>query len=146
MADAGADFLHVYRFFLRHTDDPHDSYQSSARVFRGCLPSGGGGFAKDLCYALGLYRVVDSLSLAAAARHADIVSLLFAGKVALAELPVLGRLTDAGLVVRPGIIPPPFLDRRALAQRLAGLRPAARQYVPDSPSSSAPALATRLAP
>jgi hypothetical protein len=90
--------------------------------------------------------VVDTLSLAAAARHADIVGLLFAGKVALAELPALGRLADAGLVSRPGIIPPPFLDRRALAQRLASLRPAERQYVPDAKTSSAPALATRLAP
>jgi uncharacterized protein (TIGR02421 family) len=146
MAEAGADFLQVYRFFLRHTDDPHDSYQQSARVFRGCLPTGGGGFAKDLCYAIGLYRVVDALSLSAAAKHADIVGMLFAGKVALAELPTLGKLTDAGVVARPGIIPPPFLDRRALAQRLASLRPAARQYVPDANSSSAPALATRLAP
>ena len=146
MADGGADFLQVYRFFFRHTDEPHDSYQQTARVFRGCLPSGAGGFAKDLCYSLGLYRVVDALSLAAAARHADIVGLLFAGKVALTELPALSRLADAGLVTRPGIIPPPFLDRRALAQRLASLRPAARQYVPDAKTSSAPALATRLAP
>jgi uncharacterized protein (TIGR02421 family) len=146
MAEGGADFLQVYRFFYRHTDDPHDSYQQAARVFRGCLPSGAGGFAKDLCYALGLYRVVDALSHAAAARHADIVGLMFAGKVALGELPTLGKLTAAGLVARPGIIPPPFLDRRALAHRLASLRPAERQYVPDANVSSAPALATRLAP
>lgn len=122
MADTGADFLQVYRYFLQASDDPRDSYQQSVRVFRGSLPSGGGPFAKDLCYAIGLYRVTEWLGHTAAARRDAAIKLLFAGKTALADIGTLERLNDVGLVHLPKIVPPPFLDRRALGQRLAGIR------------------------
>src|SRR5437764_44143 len=54
MAEAGADFRDVYRFFLG-SHDPAESYRLAARVFRGSLPSGGP-FTKDLRYREGLVR------------------------------------------------------------------------------------------
>ena len=145
MAEAGADFLQVYRHFLRFTDEPHDSYQQAVRVFRGSLPAGCGPFAKDLCYALGLYRVIDKLSHATFAGAGDAVSLLFAGKTSLTEFGTLSRLRDLGLVAPPAIVPPPFHDRRALRHRVAGLRPAPGLYVPHTQISSNPTLVARQA-
>jgi uncharacterized protein (TIGR02421 family) len=145
MAEAGADFLQVYRHFLKFTDEPGDSYQQAVRVFRGSLPAGCGPFAKDLCYALGLSRVLAALSPAAAAGHDDAM-LLFSGKTAIAELGTLGRLHEARLVARPGIVPPPFLDRRALAQRLTALHPPAGSYVSDTRSSLPRPLVTGPTP
>jgi hypothetical protein len=48
----------------------------------------------------------------------DRLQLLFAGKVALADLPVLDSLATASLVARPAFLPPPFADLAALAARL----------------------------
>jgi uncharacterized protein (TIGR02421 family) len=124
MAEAGADFLQVYRHFLRFTDDPHDSYHQAVRVFRGSRPDGCGPFAKDLCYAVGLCRVLQALAPAATAGDARTVNLLLTGKTALPELPALARLADAGLVTRAAIIPPPYRDRRALVELFQALRPA----------------------
>src|SRR5207248_10595704 len=48
MAEAGADFLEVYRFFLQEGYKPRDSYQHTTRPFRGSLPEGCRPFTKDL--------------------------------------------------------------------------------------------------
>ena len=40
LAEEGADFLEVYRFFLSEGYDPRESYQHTMRIFRGGLPRG----------------------------------------------------------------------------------------------------------
>ncbi len=121
MAQAGANFLDVYRHFLDATDDPRDSYHQAARVFRGSLPAGGGPFTKDLSYALGLVRVVRAVR--ATPRHGvdDLLRLLFCGKTALDELEDLRSLLAAGVVRPAAFVPPPAADGATRAHRLGRL-------------------------
>lgn len=121
LADEGADFRDLFRFFLADFDDPRDAYQQSARVFRGSLPAGAGPFAKDRTYALGLVRVLRAAQSAVCNHRIDRLQLLFTGKVALADLPVLNVLADAEMLDRPAFLPPPFNDLSALAARLHAL-------------------------
>jgi uncharacterized protein (TIGR02421 family) len=132
LAEAGADFLDVFRYFAGHGLTPRESYQQAARVFRGSLPAGGP-FTKDLAYAHGFAEVGHFLQEAVRSRRTRLVPLLFAGKVSVADLPDLDELATAGLVERPALLPPPFADLRALVAWLccagclrppAGLRPA----------------------
>jgi uncharacterized protein (TIGR02421 family) len=48
LAEAGANFLDVYRFYLQEGYDRREAYQHSVRVFRGSLPACCWPFTKDL--------------------------------------------------------------------------------------------------
>jgi uncharacterized protein (TIGR02421 family) len=114
MAEAGADFLQVYRFFLSEGCEPSEAYQHATRIFRGSLPSGGP-FTKDLCYSRGFVLVYNFIRLAVTRGRVRRVPLLFCGKTNLADLRTLAELADEGLVAPPGCLPPPFADLHALA-------------------------------
>jgi uncharacterized protein (TIGR02421 family) len=114
MAEDGADFLDVYRFFADQGCSPRESYQHAARIFRGSLPAGCGPFTKDLSYSKGFVEVFDFLRLASRTGLARRIPLLFAGKTCLQDMPALAELADAGLVLPPRQLPPPFADLRAL--------------------------------
>jgi uncharacterized protein (TIGR02421 family) len=118
MAEDGADFREVYSFFLADVGQPRNAFQQAARVFRGSLPTGVGPFAKDRTYALGLVRLLRTAHAACCANRGDRLQLLFVGKSALADLPLLEALVGAGLIARPTFLPPPFADLTALAARL----------------------------
>src|SRR5262249_5533025 len=64
MAEAGATFLEVYRYFLGEGYDPREGYQHTMRIFRGSLPEGCGPFTKDLCYSKGFVLVYNFIRLA----------------------------------------------------------------------------------
>jgi uncharacterized protein (TIGR02421 family) len=116
LADAGADFLEVFRFLAGKGHSPHESYQQAARVFRGSLPQAAGPFAKDLAYGVGLWRVARFLCGGAD----DLaVGLLWCGKTALADVEPLTRLAGAGLVRPPDRLPFSPHDGRRLAACLA---------------------------
>jgi len=125
-AEAGADFLEVYRFYLDEGYAPRACYQHTVRVFRGSLPSGCGPFTKDLCYAKGFVQVCEHVRRAVECANSAKVTLLFCGKTMLAELPVLAQLVDDGLVVPPRYVPPTFADARRLAARM--------HFFPDFPT------------
>jgi uncharacterized protein (TIGR02421 family) len=114
LADAGADFRDVYRFFLNHSDDARDSFHQAARIFRGSLPTGCGPFAKDIAYALGLTRVIRATRHEVEGGRPARLALLFCGKVALDELPVLNQLVTTGLVHRPTFVPQKLFNACAL--------------------------------
>jgi uncharacterized protein (TIGR02421 family) len=117
-AEAGADFLEVYRFFQDTGYAPRASYQHTVRVFRGSLPSGCGPFTKDLCYAKGFAQVCEHVRRAVECADSAQVTHLFCGKTTLADLPVLTQMVADGLVVPPRHLPPPFADLRRLAARM----------------------------
>ncbi|HUR53500.1 MAG TPA: flavohemoglobin expression-modulating QEGLA motif protein [Gemmataceae bacterium] len=121
MAEAGADFRDVYRFFLTATDSPAESYRQAARVFRGGLPGEGGPFTKDLSYCEGLVRVLrfvaDELSRGGWGK----VSLLMCGKVAVEDVPLLAELGRSGWLAPPRWVPPPLRDRAGLVAKLRTL-------------------------
>jgi uncharacterized protein (TIGR02421 family) len=114
LAEAGANFLDVYRFFLQEGYDRHESYQQSTRIFRGSLPAGCGPFTKDLCYSRGFVQVYNFIRSAVARGMVRRVPLLFCGKTTLADNKTLAHLVEEGLVVPPRFLPPPFADLQAL--------------------------------
>jgi uncharacterized protein (TIGR02421 family) len=114
LAEAGADFLEVYRYFLEEGYDAHESYQHTMRIFRGSLPSGCGPFTKDLCYSKGFVLIYNFVRLAVKRGLVRRVPLLFCGKTTLADIKTLAQLVEEGLVVPPRYLPPPFADLHAL--------------------------------
>ncbi len=115
MAEAGANFLEVFRFFLEEGYDERESYKHTARIFRGSLPEGCGPFTKDLCYSKGFVLVYNFIRLAVSRGLARRVPLLFCGKTTLADIKTLAQLVDEGLVVPPRFVPPQFGDLNALS-------------------------------
>ncbi len=115
MAEAGANFLDVYRFFLDEGCPPREAYQHSMRIFRGSLPEGCGPFTKDLCYSKGFVMVYNYLRLAVRKGMMSRVPLLFCGKTTLADIKTLAQLVDEGLVVPPRFVPPQFADPNGLS-------------------------------
>jgi uncharacterized protein (TIGR02421 family) len=115
LAEAGANFLDVYRFFLQQGHEPRDSYQQSMRIFRGSLPEGCGPFTKDLCYGRGFVQVYNFIRLAVKRGLARRAPLLFCGKTNLADMKMLTQLVEEGLVTPPRHVPPMFADLHALS-------------------------------
>jgi uncharacterized protein (TIGR02421 family) len=114
LAEAGANFLDVYRFFLQEGYDRHESYQHTTRIFRGSLPAGCGPFTKDLCYSRGFVQVYNFIRSAVARGMLRRVPLLFCGKTTLGDIKTLAHLVEEGLVQPPRFLPPPFADLQAL--------------------------------
>jgi uncharacterized protein (TIGR02421 family) len=115
LAEGGANFLEVYRYFQGEGYDPHESYQHTMRIFRGSLPEGCGPFTKDLCYSKGFVLIYNFIRMAVSRGMARRVPLLFCGKVALCDVKTLAQLVDEGLVVPPRYLPPQFADLHALS-------------------------------
>ena len=64
----GADFVEVFRFFLRAGQSEDESARSAARVFRGGDPHGGIAFTKDVVYLhglIGVHRIVEDFDVPA---------------------------------------------------------------------------------
>ena len=115
LAEAGADFLQVYRHFLAEGYDPRESYQHTMRIFRGSLPANCGPFTKDLCYSKGFVLVYNFIRLAVSRGLVSRVPLLFCGKTTLADIKTISQLVEEGLVVPPRFVPPQFSDLHALS-------------------------------
>ena len=115
LKECGADFRDMYRFFLNEGCEPRDSYQQALRVFRGSLPAGTGPITKDLAYGRGLLAVARLLRRSPGNGQAGLIASLFCGKTRLEDLTLLNLLFEEGLVARPHFVPPPFVDRTALA-------------------------------
>jgi uncharacterized protein (TIGR02421 family) len=115
MAEAGANFLEVYRYFLEEGYDSREGYQHTMRIFRGSLPEGCGPFTKDLCYSKGFVLIYNYIRLAVSRGMASRVPLLFCGKTNLADIKTLAQLADEGLVAPPRYLPPQFADLHALS-------------------------------
>jgi uncharacterized protein (TIGR02421 family) len=115
LAEAGANFLEVYRYFLEEGYDSHESYQHTMRIFRGSLPEGCGPFTKDLSYSKGFVLVYNFVRLAVSRGLVRRVPLLFCGKTTLADVKTLAQLVEEGLVEPPRYLPPPFADLHGLS-------------------------------
>lgn len=115
LAEQGANFLEVYRFFLGEGYDPGDSYQQTRRIFRGSLPEGCGPFTKDLCYSKGFVLIYNFIRLAVRRGLAWRVPLLFCGKTNLSDIKTIAQLVEEGLIVPPRFLPPQFADLNALS-------------------------------
>ncbi len=105
MAEDGADFLELYRWFLARGATESAAFESARRVVRGGLVSGGAPFTKDVVYLDGLMRVTSFLGVAMTRRHPELVAALFLGKLEVDDVPLLGRLLADGVLVPPRYLP-----------------------------------------
>jgi uncharacterized protein (TIGR02421 family) len=105
MAEDGADFLDLFRFFQGRGHDEETAFDNARRVCRGGLVEGGAPFTKDVCYLDGLLRVTNFLRIALVKGQTEFVRLLFAGKLAVDDVPLFGRLLREGLVSEPQFVP-----------------------------------------
>ncbi len=96
-AEQGADFLEVYRFFLGRSYDQDSAFDAARRVFRGGVLEGGAPFTKDVCYLDGLLRVTNFLRIALTRGQSALARMLFAGKLAVEDVPLFDRLLREGL-------------------------------------------------
>ena len=114
MAEEGADFLEVHRFFLDQGYTLEEAYGNASRVFRGASPDGLP-FTKDLSYLKGFIMIYNYIQLAVRKGKLEQIPLLFCGKTTLEDMRTLRQLVDEGLVVPPKYLPPQFRDLNALS-------------------------------
>jgi uncharacterized protein (TIGR02421 family) len=114
MAENGANFIDIYRFFIEQGFTPDDSYQFAARVFRGSTPEGLP-FTKDIAYTKGFVLLYNFLRAAVIAGELELIPLIFCGKTALEDIGYLRQLYREGLLNNPAFIPPPLVDIHGLA-------------------------------
>jgi len=105
MAEDGADFLQLYRYFLEQGATESGAFESARRVVRGGLVEGGAPFTKDVVYLDGLTRIAGFLQVAMTRRHPELVAGLFLGKLELDDVPLLSRLCQEGVLVPPRYLP-----------------------------------------
>jgi len=105
LAEEGASFLDLYRFFQERGESEAGAFESARRVCRGGMLEGGAPFTKDVCYLDGFVRVANFLRVALTRGRADLVELLFVGKLDLSDLPALVALRSAGLLAAPRFMP-----------------------------------------
>jgi len=113
MAEDGANFLEVYRFFLEQGFSELESYTNTTRVFRGSTPEGGP-FTKDITYNKGFILIYNYMRLAVRKGLLGRIPLLFCGKTTLEDMRVLAQLVEEGLVVPPRFLPPQIADLNAV--------------------------------
>lgn len=118
-AEDGANFLEVFEWFRTEGYDEATCFWNTQRVFRGGSIHGGAPFTKDIVYTRGIVSNFNFLTSAIAAGRADLIRWLFAGKVALEDIPVLAERAHEGLVRAPLHVPQMFRDLNGLAIWLA---------------------------
>ena len=114
MAEDGANFLEVYKFYTEQGISGEDSYASTVRVFRGSTPDGQP-FTKDISYVKGFVLIYNYIQLAVKRGLLDRLPLLFCGKTTLADLKTLSQLVDEGIVTAPTMLPPNIADLHGLS-------------------------------
>jgi uncharacterized protein (TIGR02421 family) len=115
----GADFLDVYRYFLEHSSDRVEAYESASRIFRGGLVEGGAPFTKDMVYLDGLVRVHVFMRAGIDTGRIDCMRMLFAGKLDVADIAAVMELHGMGLCKEPRFVPPWVSDPRRLVAYFA---------------------------
>lgn len=114
MAEEGANFLEVFKFYQNQGLDPIDSYHATTRVFRGSTPDAGP-FTKDLSYSKGFILIYNYIRLAVQRGLVNQIPILFLGKTNLEDIHILTDLVDDQIAVPPKYIPPQFKDLAALS-------------------------------
>ena len=119
MAVQGADFKEVFDFFVERNDDPSQSYENTRRIFRGGLIKGGAPFTKDMVYLNGLLRVHNFMRTVVKLNRADLIRVLFSGKMDIEDVPALAQLASSDRLTPPLFMPPWVKDLRFLVSYMA---------------------------
>ena len=118
MAMEGADFIQVFRYFLEAGQNERESFQSSARIFRGGDPRGKIVFTKDMVYLQGLISTHTFLRKAVQSNKFQYAEHLFAGRFTLGDVMALEPFVENGFIAPPLYEPPWLENRSALAAYL----------------------------
>ncbi len=113
MAENGANFMEVFKFFQQQGFSDEESFACAARVFRGSTPDGQP-FTKDVTYVKGFVLVFNYIQLAVKRGLLDRIRLLFCGKTTLSDLRTLSQLVAEGIVTPPAFLPPQIADLHGL--------------------------------
>ena len=119
MAIDGADFKEVFDFFLPRAIDAEQAYENTRRIFRGGVISGGAPFTKDMVYLNGLLRVHNFIRTVVKLRRADLIRVLFVGKLDIEDIPALAQLASHNRIEPPKFMPPWASDLRFLVSYMA---------------------------
>jgi uncharacterized protein (TIGR02421 family) len=115
----GADFVEVFRYFLRAGQSEEESVRSAARVFRGGDPRGRIAFTKDVVYLHGLIGVHTFLRRAIFDSRIELIPRLFAGRVTLGDVLRLDAAFEAGDLLPGRYVTHWAADARRLAAHLS---------------------------
>lgn len=99
---------HMYDWLRERGYNHRDSLSLIIRAFRGIEPGARQPFTKDLTYLQGLINVYNFLKVNLGQSKHDRIEMLFAGKLALEDIPTLCRLKEKGVITAPQWIPPQF--------------------------------------
>ena len=115
----GADFKEVFDSFIARDIDPSQAYENTRRVFRGGLVTGGAPFTKDMVYLNGLLRVHNFMRTVVGLGRADLIRILFVGKMDLEDLPALAQLASQNRIKPAQFMPNWAMDLRFLVSYMA---------------------------
>lgn len=119
MSIDGADFKEVFDFYLPRSLDAEAAFENTRRIFRGGVIAGGAPFTKDIVYLNGLLRVHNFMRSVVKLGRADLIRILFTGKMDLEDLPAIAALAGAGELTPPKYMPAWAKDLRFLVSYLA---------------------------
>jgi uncharacterized protein (TIGR02421 family) len=119
MAERGANFIDLFRFYKKSGQNNEESYYSAMRIFRGGNPEGGIIFYKDNVYLSGLIEVSSFLKHAMHEGMLHDIDLLFCGKLTTSDVTLLKPLSDSGFIADPAYVPDWAKKSSQLAAHLA---------------------------
>jgi len=119
MAENGADFIEIFKFFCTHGQTHEESYFSAMRIFRGGFAEGGIVFYKDVVYLKGLIEINSFLKTAVHKGIIHDISLLFCGKLTTNDVLIFKSILEEGLISEPAYMPEWAKDASILASHLA---------------------------
>ena len=119
MSVDGADFIEVFRYFAGQGENKLQAFEDTRRVFRGGVLTGGAPFTKDGVYLNGLLRVHNFMRTVTKLGRADLLRLLFVGKLDIEDVPAIAILAADGKLTSPQTLPPWAKDMRFLVSYLA---------------------------
>ncbi len=105
----GASFIDCFRMLSRYGFTRRTAFNITVRIYRG------GGLTKDCIYLRGLNDVLKYL------RDNGSLELLFVGKIATEQIPIVSELLSRGVIAPPRLMPR-YLKRESCRERLADLR------------------------
>ena len=115
----GADFKEVFDFYVPRSHSREEAFENTRRIFRGGVISGGAPFTKDMVYLNGLLRVHNYMRSVVKLGRADLIRILWSGKLDLNDVPALAYLAAHGELTAPKYMPPWVEDLRFLVSYLA---------------------------
>jgi len=119
MSIDGADFKEVFDFYNDQIEDADQAYENTRRVFRGGVITGGAPFTKDMVYLNGLLRVHNFMRTVVKLGRADLIRILFCGKMDIEDVPALAQMASKGRMRAPEFMPPWAKDLRFLVSYMA---------------------------